>query len=149
LIRPPATGILKLLMDERCILSPPAVIPFQTKGAPMRLSLSYKNGEVREAVELEVARHLSKLERLLKTYAPDLVQLHGTFDKHPRKTVYEFSLNLSLPTGTLHTTADGPDARSSVKSAFAELAAQVKKHQARLRKDYEWKRKRPRGAELA
>jgi hypothetical protein len=33
--------------------------------------------------------------------------------------------------------------RTSCKKAFAELVAQVKKHQAKLRKDYEWKRKRP------
>jgi hypothetical protein len=34
--------------------------------------------------------------------------------------------------------------RTSCKQAFSELEAQVKKHQAKLRKDYEWKRKRTR-----
>jgi len=29
---------------------------------------------------------------------------------------------------------------TSCKKAFGELVAQVKKHQAKLRKDYEWKR---------
>jgi hypothetical protein len=38
---------------------------------------------------------------------------------------------------------------ASVKVAFAELCAQCKKHQALLRKDYEWKRKRPRARLLA
>jgi ribosome-associated translation inhibitor RaiA len=50
---------------------------------------------------------------------------------------------LSLPTGTLHATAASTSVRSSCKKAFTELEAQVKKHQSRLRKDYEWKRKRP------
>jgi ribosome-associated translation inhibitor RaiA len=149
LLRRDALGILVVPMDFGSILRHPARFKSPTKGAQMKLSLSFKNGEVREAVEIEVGRHLGKLKKLLKSYSPDLVQLHGTFEKLPRKTAYEFSLNLSLPTGTLHCTSTGPDARSSVKSAFAELAGQVKKHQSRLRKDYEWKRKRPRLAEFA
>ena len=32
----------------------------------------------------------SKLEKLLKRYAPDLVQLHGDIEKHPRKESYSF-----------------------------------------------------------
>jgi len=36
-----------------------------------------------------------------------------------------------------------------VKVAFAEIETQVKKHMALLRKDYEWRRKRPRLDALA
>ncbi|HWQ03442.1 MAG TPA: HPF/RaiA family ribosome-associated protein [Candidatus Nitrosotenuis sp.] len=131
-------------MDPRFILSRLSDIHPPMKGAQMKTSLSFKNVDVREPVEIEVGRNLGKVEKLLKSYASDLVQLHGAFEKHPRKTEYEFSLNLSLPTGTLHATATGSDVRSSVKSAFSDLATQIKKHQAKLRKDYEWKRKRPR-----
>ncbi len=109
----------------------------------MKISFTCKHIELRTSVEEAVERHLPKLERLLKRYKPDLVQLHGSSDKHPRKTEYTLSLNLSLPTGTLHTTGQGPDIRSCVKQAFAELELQLKKHQSKLRKDYEWKRKRP------
>ncbi|MBI1750592.1 MAG: HPF/RaiA family ribosome-associated protein [Acidobacteria bacterium] len=108
----------------------------------MKLSLSYKNVDLREPIETEVAHHLGKLEKLLKTYAPDLVQVHASVEKHPRKLAYAFSLNLSLPTGTLHASGDGPDVRLSVKNAFVDLSAQLKKHQARVRRDYQWKRKR-------
>jgi hypothetical protein len=38
---------------------------------------------------------------------------------------------------------------AGAKMAFSELCAQVKKHQALLRKDYEWKRKRPRAKVVA
>ena len=114
----------------------------------MNIAVNYKSVEVREPVETQVSRHLTKLGKLLKSYAPDLVQLHGAFEKHPRKLDYTFSLNLSLPTGTLHSTGQGPDARLAVKEAFAELARQVKKHQGKLRRDYEWKRKRPRAGVL-
>ena len=110
----------------------------------MKISISYKHVELRDPVEAETVKHLGKLGRLLKSYSPDLVQLHGIVEKQPRKTEYSFSLNLSLPTGTLHATGTGADLRRSVRQAFAEIESQVKKHQSRLRKDYQWKRKRSR-----
>jgi ribosome-associated translation inhibitor RaiA len=109
----------------------------------MKLSISYKHVESHKPVEVEVERHVDKLGRLLQSYSPDLVQLHGTFSKHPRTDENSCSLNLSLPTGTLHATGTGATVRASCKKAFSELEAQVKKHQSKLRKDYEWKRKRP------
>ncbi len=111
-------------------------------GALMKVSLSFKHVELREPIETEVARHLEKLNRLLKSYSPDLVQVHGSVEKHPRKSAYIFTANLSLPTGTLHATGEGPDVRQSVKTAFAEISSQLKKHQAKVRRDYQWKRKR-------
>ena len=52
-------------------------------------------------------RQAAKLEKLLKRYSPDLVKLHGDIEKHPRKESYTFTVNLSLPTGTLHATGRG------------------------------------------
>jgi ribosome-associated translation inhibitor RaiA len=108
----------------------------------MKLSINYKHVESHKAVEDEVARHVGKLEKLLQTYSPDLVQLHGAFSKTPRTDEDCFTLNLSLPSGTLHATGTGPTVRTSCKKAFSDLEAQVKKHQAKLRKGYEWRRKR-------
>ena len=110
----------------------------------MKLTLRNAHEEWRVPVEKETLRQAAKLERLLKRYAPDLVQLHADIEKHVRKESYTFTINLSLPTGTLHATGEGSDVLASVKAAFAEICAQCKKHQALLRKDYEWKRKRPR-----
>src|SRR6266568_1490212 len=73
--------------------SPSSFSAFPT-GAQMKLSINYKHVESHKPVESEVERHVSKLEKLLRSYSPD-------------------------------------------------LEAQVKKHQAKLRKDYEWRRKRP------
>jgi ribosome-associated translation inhibitor RaiA len=114
----------------------------------MRLSISYKHVESQKPVEAEVERHVRKLNKLLQSYDPDLVQLHGVFAKNSHKGEQSCTLNLSLPTGTLHATAAGTTERTSCKKAFTELEAQVKKHQSRLRKDYEWKRKRPRVGSL-
>lgn len=110
----------------------------------MKLTIRNAHEEWREPVEKEANRQADKLGKMLKRYAPDLVLLHGDIEKHARKESYTFTVNLSLPTGTLHATGEGADVLASVKTAFAEICAQVKKHQALLRKDYEWKRKRPR-----
>ncbi len=49
----------------------------------------------------------------------------------------------------MHATGTGADARAAAKAAFAEIERQLKKHQEKLRKDYLWKRKRPRSGILA
>ena len=108
----------------------------------MKLSINYKHVESHKPVEVEVTRHIAKLQKLLKTYSPDLVQLHGGFTKNPRTGEISCALTLSLPSGVMHVTGTGAAERPSCKKAFSELEAQVKKHQAKLRKDYEWKRKR-------
>lgn len=108
----------------------------------MKISISYRHVESQQAIESALERHVSKIGKLLKCYEPDLVQLHGGFEKQPHRAKYIFSANLSLPTGTLHATGSGPDAAASARKAFVELETQIKKHQSRLRKDYGWKRKR-------
>jgi ribosome-associated translation inhibitor RaiA len=107
----------------------------------MKLSISYKNVEPHKPAEQEVEHYASKLNRILKSYEPDLVILHGVFSTNSRREESSFSLNLSLPTGTLHATGTGENVRASCKQAFSEMESQVKKHQSLLRKDYEWKRK--------
>jgi ribosomal subunit interface protein len=110
----------------------------------MKINISYRHVESPQAIESALNRHVAKIEKLLKSYDPDLLQLHGGFEKQSHKAEYIFSANLSMPTGTLHANGQGPDPARSVRKAFVELEAQIKKHQSRLRKDYEWKRKRGR-----
>jgi ribosome-associated translation inhibitor RaiA len=107
----------------------------------MKLSISYKHVDAHQAVEVQAKRAAEKLVRLLKCYEPDLVLLHGVFSQNPHKQEHSFSLNLSLPTGAMHATGTGANVRAACKQAFTELEAQVKRHQSRLRHDYEWKRK--------
>jgi len=115
----------------------------------MKLTIRNAHEEWREVVEKETGRQAAKLDKLLKRHAPDLVLLHADIEKHPRMENYMFTVNLSLPTGTMHATGKGSDVLASVKAAFADICAQCKKHQSLLRKDYEWKRKRPRARILA
>jgi ribosome-associated translation inhibitor RaiA len=110
----------------------------------MKINISYRHCESQQAVESALDHHVSKIGKLLKAYQPDLVQFHGGFERQPHRPEYIFSANLSLPTGTLHANGEGPDPQASARKAFMELEKQIKKHQALLRKDYEWKRKRVR-----
>jgi len=110
----------------------------------MKISFNYKNVDLREEAEKEVEMHIQRLEKFLKRFSPDLVQLHGDFERLPRKSSIVLFLTLSLPNGTLHATGESTDAVSSIRMGFAEILAQLKKHMSRLRKDYEWKRKRQR-----
>jgi ribosome-associated translation inhibitor RaiA len=110
----------------------------------MKLSVSFKELADHKSVDKEMQHATKKLNTLLKSYQPDLVQLHAVFSKVPRKDEHALALNLNLPTGTLHATAANIHLRACCKKAFRELESQVKKHQSLLRKDYEWKRKRPR-----
>src|ERR1700723_1418786 len=112
----------------------------------MKIAYSQIEAGARESIEKECAHHIEKLNRLLERYDPDLVQLHCTLEKTPRRIEFGFSLQLTLPTGSLKATGRGSDARAGAKIAFAEIETQVKKHQQKLRKDYVWKRKRSRGA---
>lgn len=111
----------------------------------MKISYSNVHAELRKEIDRESRHHIEKLNRLLKKYPPDSVDLHGRLEKTLRTSEYELSLNLVLPTGTLHATGTGADPRASAKMAFAEIETQVKKHQQKLRKDYIWKRKRAGG----
>jgi ribosome-associated translation inhibitor RaiA len=128
--------------------SRPSSANFPT-GAFMKMSFTYKHAEARELIEKEVARHAAKLDKLLKTYQPDLPRLHGVISKEGRgrdghAENLSCALTLYLPSHTMHATGTAAKPRASCKIAFAELEAQLKKHKALLRKDYEWKRKRPR-----
>lgn len=110
----------------------------------MKITYSNIEPETRIFVESESRHSIEKLNRLLKKYSPDLVLLHGSLGRSLHKIEFSYSLNLTLPTGTLHATGVGADVRRSVKAAFAEIEAQVKKHQVKLRKENTWQRKRSR-----
>jgi len=114
----------------------------------MKLSIVFKGVEKHVAAEAEVKRCGEKLEKFLKSFEPDLVQLHCVFSMVPRTEEIALALNLTLPTGTFHATAERKRLRSSCKAAFAEMQTQMKKHLAHLRKEHEWKRKRSREVAL-
>lgn len=111
----------------------------------MKITYSRIDVRFREAIEKEFSRQVEKLQRLLKRYDQDSLQLHASLEEEPHKTGFDFALHLALPTGKLHATGHGADVLGAAKAAFAEIDVQAKKHQQKVRKDYVWKRKRGRG----
>ena len=124
-----------------CVASLPdsALFPM---GATMNVSISYKHVDAQQAVATELMRRLDKLGRLLRSYQPDLIQLHGVFTRNQRTEEQSCSLTLSLPSGTLHATGSGKNVLAGCKNAFSDIESQIKRHQALLRREHEWKRKR-------
>jgi len=110
----------------------------------MNVSISYKHVSAQQPVAAEMVRRLDKLGRLLKSYQPDLVQVHGVFSRNLRTEEQSLSLTVSLPTGSLHATGGGKNTLAACKQAFSEIEEQVKKHQALLRHEHDWERKRDR-----
>jgi len=110
----------------------------------MKVAITYRHVTLPQPVETLVERHVHKMNSLLKSYAPDLVQFHGVLESKRHGPEFSFSANLSLPTGQLHSSASAPDARACAKKALVELETQIKKHQALLRKHFEWKHERVR-----
>lgn len=110
----------------------------------MKISLSYRGLETHNGVERLFTHSCAKLEKLLSAYEPDLVQCHGCMEFRRKKNEYGLSVNLTLPTATLHSLASAKDVHSTVHAAFTELESQLKKHKEKLRHEHEWKRKRGR-----
>lgn len=108
----------------------------------MNVSINYRHVQAQEDVAKELMRRLDKLERLLKSYGPDLIQLHGVFSRNQRTDEQNCSLTLSLPSGTLHATGSGKNVLAGCKNAFSDIESQIKKHQSLLRREHEWKRGR-------
>jgi ribosomal subunit interface protein len=106
----------------------------------MNILISYRHVEEEKPVQVEVTRRLGKLNRLLKSYAPDMIQLKGVFAMNPHTEERSCALTLSLPNGTLHATGNGKNVLAGCKKAFSEIETQVKKHQSRLRREHDWKR---------
>ena len=70
------------------------------KGASMKIAISYKHVTLPQPLESALKNHIQKINAFLKSYAPDLVHLHGTLERNPHRVEFSFSANLSLPTGT-------------------------------------------------
>jgi DNA-directed RNA polymerase specialized sigma24 family protein/ribosome-associated translation inhibitor RaiA len=97
----------------------------------MNAHVSYKAGKTPD-VEREFHHQLQKLQRRLHVFKPDLVHLRAVVDQEIGRKA-STSLNLRLPSGRMAAQKSGENALAAVKSAFADLFAQVTKHKELLR----------------
>ena len=104
----------------------------------MNVHVSYKAGKTPE-VEREFQNQIQKLERRLQAFNPDLVHFHAIVDQQNGQGP-STSLNLRLPSGQLAVQNSGDTLVTAIKTAFADLLSQLKRHMDMLRGD--WSRKR-------
>ena len=105
----------------------------------MNVHFSYKIGKTSDLENL-LQQQTDKLNRLLQVFRPELVRLKGTLAETPGNG-FGVSLNLRLPTGQLAALERGVTITSVVKTAFADLTEQLKKHKQLLRNQHSWPRR--------
>jgi ribosome-associated translation inhibitor RaiA len=94
-------------------------------------------------IDKAIQSHVRKLERLLIRFSPDLVRLHGLVEFTAAHQGPVCSLNLWLPTGRLNFRHEGDTPLTAIQDCFKHLTAQVKKHKAFLRREGEWRGRKP------
>jgi ribosome-associated translation inhibitor RaiA len=94
-------------------------------------------------IDKAIQSHVRKLERLLSRFSPDLVRLHGLVEFTAAHQGPVCSLNLWLPTARLNFRHEGDTVLTAIQDCFKHLIEQVKKHMAFLRKEGEWRRRKP------
>ena len=139
----PGVILFSYAVQNTTLRRAPSSIWLLPTGAIMNVSFSYKHVDSQQEVAAEVTRRLDKLGKLLQSYEPDLIQLHGVFSKNHRTDEQTLALTLSLPSGTLHAIGSGKNVLAGCKNAFSDVEEQLKKHMSLLRREHEWKRKRP------
>ena len=109
----------------------------------MNVHISYKAGKTPD-VEREFQLQITKLERRLQVFKPELVHLHAIVD-HENGHSWGISVNLRLPSGQMAVQKSGVNALTAIKSGFADLVSQVNKHKELLRGQWSWKSRRGSG----
>src|SRR5438034_9089573 len=82
-----APGLAGCYAFRRCAVRSRSVPPSSLlgfTGAHMKLSFNYKHVESYKPVEVEGARHMGKLERLLQSYSQDMIHLQVVFSNRQR-----------------------------------------------------------------
>ena len=109
----------------------------------MNVHISYKAGKTPD-VEREFQLQITKLERRLQVFRPELVHLHAIVD-HENGHSWGISVNLRLPSGQMAVQKSGVNLSTAIKSGFADLISQLNKHKELLRGQWNWKSRRGSG----
>lgn len=107
----------------------------------MNVHFSYK---IAKSTDLEhlLQQQTDKLNRLLQVFRPELVHLKGSVVENSPHEGFVVSLNLRLPSGQMAAQETSDTVVGAAKTAFAELANQLKKHKELLRNQHNWPRRR-------
>lgn len=103
-----------------------------------------KNGlKIGKQVEELLQRKIKKLDRLLTHYNPDLVMLRVSFNKNKKKEMHLVRLVLELPNQVIKSEKQAGNLMKAASESFDTLIHETKKHKELLRRQHEFKRRRP------
>ena len=106
----------------------------------MHIHFSYHHVVRNSSIDKTIDSNVRKLEKLLSSFAPDLVRLHGLMEFTAPHRGAVCSLNLRLPTGQVNFRHEGDTPLVALQDCFKHLIEQVKKHKAFVRGDGEWRK---------
>jgi ribosomal subunit interface protein len=112
----------------------------------MQIHFSYHNVPRTTPMDQVIQKNITKLEKHLSHFSPDLVHLHGTLESNGAHKNTVVSLNLSLPTGQLHSRQQKGNLMKDLQACFSQLVDQLKKHKEALRHEDAWQRESPKRA---
>lgn len=100
----------------------------------MKTHISYHQIAERQPIMREVRRQGTKLERHLRKFDPDLIDLRVSLARRVRpRTVFLASVTLYLPSTQLHAREEGARPVTALKHAFGQLLRELKTFKAKLR----------------
>jgi DNA-directed RNA polymerase specialized sigma24 family protein/ribosome-associated translation inhibitor RaiA len=109
----------------------------------MNVHFGYKISKTPD-IEKEVNHNISKLQKWLPAFRPELIHLKGYLEQNSVREGVIASLNLRLPSGQMAVQQSAATGTAALKAAFSDLFQQLNKHKDLLRRSHKWKR---RGAE--
>lgn len=107
----------------------------------MNVHISYKVQRTSE-IDREIQHWISKVERRLQVFRPELVHLKGLVEQNSPREGNVVSLNLRLPSGQMAAQESAPSTVAAIKVAFGDLLEQIGKHKELLRNSHSWRRHR-------
>jgi len=100
----------------------------------MKTHVSYRGVSEREPIVHELRRQGTKLDRRLKKFNPDLIDLHVSLERRVGRVIlFVASVTLYLPSAQLNAREEAARPVIALKHACAELLRELMKFQARLR----------------
>ncbi len=104
----------------------------------------HRNGvKINELAEKLIDRKVKKLEQMLAHFNPELVSLRLELNDIPRKGLFTARTVLALPGTALRAEKEGKDLPAVLSETFDRLFREVKKYKEFLRREPEYRRKRP------
>ena len=109
----------------------------------MRIHISYQGVEKKSKKLLTkfFRKQAEKLEKKLGSLTQHDVSIKATLQKHSKKPVYRFGVNLHLLHKIVSADEEGDDPFTVIKKVFKELARQAQRYKSRLKNEHLWKRK--------